>query len=342
MAVRVGFLGCGPRGTYMAQCYQDVNGVELAAACDIDDARLTAFRERFGIPKGYTKFDDMLNAEPLDIVHVATQPTVRREPILAAAEAKVKVILSEKPIALSLPELDEMLNACQRNGCALVINHQLRYQSTWRRLQSAITHKEIGDLTFLHAHCCMNALEQGTHLLDLVVWLRDEQMPEWVIGDADGMEDFAKTHSAPRTVMGMMAFADGVRCLAHMGPEAPSLPDKEPIHWHFGIRAVGTEGWAQAWLGRWHLVKSAAHQTTMWVPYEDDNKVGQVALQRDLVRAATEPDFVHPCDARFGRASLELIEALCLSALEGRRIALPLPKGVSALATMRKRALESR
>ncbi len=342
MAVRVGFLGCGPRGTWMAQCYQDIDGVELAAAADMDDGRLTAFRERFGIPKGYTRFDDMLNGETLDIVHIATQPTVRREPILAAASAKVKVILSEKPIALSLPELDEMLDACQSNGCALVINHQLRYQSTWRRLQSAITRREIGDLTFLHAHCRMNALEQGTHLLDLVIWLRDGQRPEWVIGDADGMDDFAKTHSAPRTVMGMMAFADGVRCFAHMGPEASALSDTDSVPMHFGIRAVGTDGWAQVWLGRWHLVKSAAHQMTMLVSYGDDDKVGQVAFQRDLVRAATEPEFVHPCDARFGRASLELVEALCLSALEGERIVLPLPKGVSALATMRQRVLERR
>jgi predicted dehydrogenase len=339
MAVRVGFIGCGPRGTAMAQAYQAIEGVELVAACDIDEGRLAAFCERFHITHRYTDYTKMLAQEVLDIVHLATQPTLRVEPIIAAAEAKVKVILSEKPIALSLPELDEMLTACQRNGSRLVINHQLRYQSVWRRLHSALTHRELGEVTFLHAHCRMNALEQGTHLVDLVLWLLGEQMPAWVMGDSWGESDFAKTHSAPDNLVGVLVFADGLRCLVEMGPSAPALSDDDRMSMHFGIRVMGTEGWAQAWLARWQLVKRAEQQTQLRLPYDEDNFAAQFAFQRDLVRAATEPDFVHPCDAQSGRASLEIIEALCLSALEGKRIPLPLPSGISGLATMRKRAL---
>jgi predicted dehydrogenase len=325
----------------MAQAYQEIEGVELVAACDIDENRLALFCERFPIARRYTDYTKMLAEEPLDIVHLATQPTLRVEPIIAAAEAKVKVILSEKPVALSLPELDEMLLACQRNGSRLVINHQLRYQSIWRRLHSAVTHGELGDITFLHAHCRMNALEQGTHLIDLVLWLRGEQLPAEVVGEAWGEEDFAKTHSAPSHLVGVLMFADGVRCLAEMGPNAPALPDDDRMHMHFGIRVVGTEGWAQAWLGRWQLVKGAERQTLVRLPYGEDNFAAQVAFQRDLVRAVMEPAFTHPCDAQRGRASLEVIEALCLSALEGRRFPLPLPAGVSGLAAMRKQAQTS-
>ncbi len=102
---------------------------------------------------------------------------------------------------------------------------------------------------------------------------------------------------------------------------------------------MGTEGWAQAWLGRWQLVKGVERQTHLRVSYFDDDTAAQIAFQQDLVRAATEPDFIHPCDVHKGRASLEVIEALCLSALEGKRISLPLPAGASGLTTMRERAL---
>lgn len=336
--IRVGFIGCGHRGTRMAECYETIEDVELIAACDIDEGRLEAFRKRFGIPNGYQRYEDMLARENLDIVHLATQPTLRREPILAAAEKRVKVILTEKPVALSLPELDEMLEACERNDVKLIINHQLRYQSPWRRLKSAIEQKEIGDLTFLFAHTRMNALEQGTHLLDLILWLRDERLPERVFGDAYGDEDFKKTHSAPRTVLGVLVFPDGVRCLVHMGPEAPELPDAEGFSMNLGIQAVGTDGRAQAWLGRWHLFKNPRDQTAVRIPYGDDDRNAQIALQKDLIHAVMEPGFRHPCDAHLGRASLELIEALCLSSLEKRQISLPLPKGTSPLATMREKA----
>ncbi|MCS7186639.1 MAG: Gfo/Idh/MocA family oxidoreductase [Armatimonadota bacterium] len=336
MPLRVGFIGCGARGSVMAQCYQGVGNVELVAACDLDEKRLSTFCERFNIPKGYHDWSQMLREENLDIVHLATHPDLRKEPICAAAEAKVKVIVSEKPIALSLPDLDEMMQACQTNNCKLVINHQLRYQTVWKRLQSAIENREIGDVSFFHAHCRMNALEQGTHLIDLVLWLHGNQTPTWVLGDAWGYEDFNKSHSAPNSVVGYLHFADGVRCLVHMGPHAPALPDSDALHTHFGIRVVGTEGWSQVWLGRWQMVKSSRQQSNFIIPYEPDDMEAQTAFQRDVVRAAVEPDFIHPCDARWGRASLEIIEALCLSTLEGRRLNLPLPKGISALKVMRK------
>ncbi len=322
----------------MAQCYQDVEGVQLVAACDVDEVRLSNFCQRFNIPNRYRDWSQLLQAEVLDILHLATQPNLRKEPICAAAEAKVKVIVSEKPIALSLPDLDEMMDACQRNGCKLVINHQLRYQSVWQRLQKVIENREIGDVTFIHAHCRLNALEQGTHLVDLVLWLRGDQMPMWVVGDAWGKEDFAKSHSAPSNLMGWLYFPDGIRCFVHMGQQAPALPDEDlSSSLHFGMRVVGTEGWAQAWLGRWHIVKGAKHQTISYSPYQHDDTLAQIAFQRDVIRAALESDFVHPCDAQWGRASLEIIEALCLSALEGKRTNLPLPKGFSALSIMRRR-----
>ncbi|MCS7263869.1 MAG: Gfo/Idh/MocA family oxidoreductase [Armatimonadetes bacterium] len=336
MALRVGFIGCGARGTIMAQCYQRVENVEFVAACDIDEERLSIFCERFNINRCYLDWSQMLQKENLDIVHLATQPNLRKEPICAAAEAKVKVIVSEKPIALSLPDLDEMIQACQANKCKLVINHQLRYQSIWKRLQSAIENREIGDVNFFHAHCRMNALEQGTHLIDLVLWLRGNQMPTWVVADAWGYEDFEKSHSAPGSILGCLHFVDGIRCFVHMGPHATALPDNDTFHMHFGMRVVGTEGWSQIWLGRWQVVKSSRHQSSSFVPYDQDDMAAQIAFQKDVVRAAIEPEFIHPCDAKWGRASLEIIEALCLSSLEGKRVNLPLPKGISALATMRK------
>ncbi|MCS7224009.1 MAG: Gfo/Idh/MocA family oxidoreductase [Armatimonadetes bacterium] len=342
MELRVAIIGCGHRGIAMAAAYQGNPHIRLTAACDVDEERRKTLCDRFQIPGAYSDWTKMLKEEPIDILHLATQPTFRKEPIMAAAEAKIPVVLSEKPIALSLPDLDEMLSACQKTGTRLIINHQLRYQSIPRRLKSAMERKEVGEATFLLAHCRMNALEQGTHLLDLVVWLKEKAKPQWAMGDAYGWEDFAKTHSAPGTVMGLIGFDDGTRCLAMMGPEAPSLYDEDALHFHFGIMVYGSQGRGQMWLGRWHLFKSSAHQSWTRLPYRDDDASAQRALQQDLVRAVNEPDFLHPCDARIGRTSLELIEALILSYHRQERVHLPLPTGASALQTLREQVSQGK
>ncbi len=339
MPIRVAFIGCGPRATIMASAYQGNEQVVLSAACDINDERLNAFCDRFGVQNRFTSWERMIEEVSPQILHLATQPTLRKEPILAAAEAKVPVILSEKPIALSLPDLDEMLTACQRSGSRLIVNHQLRYQSVPRRLKSAVERKEIGATSFLCAHCRMNALEQGTHLLDLVVWLKEGSTAAWAWGEAFGTNDFAKTHSAPNTVVGLLGFTDGTRCLTIMGPEAPALYDDDTFSFHFGILCVGTEGRGQMWLGRWHLFRSSLHQSLTRIPYVEDDRNAQRALQNDLIKAVEDVNFLHCCDARIGRKSLEIIEALILSGLEGKKVFLPLPQGVSGLSLMRRQAL---
>ncbi|HEX8007889.1 MAG TPA: Gfo/Idh/MocA family oxidoreductase [Trebonia sp.] len=82
----------------------------IVAAADVDDGRLGAFRDEFGIPASYRDLGDLLGAERPDLVHVCTPPSIHRQQALACLRSGASVLV-EKPPTISLREFDELVAA---------------------------------------------------------------------------------------------------------------------------------------------------------------------------------------------------------------------------------------
>ena len=93
---------------------------ELVAGCEINEDRLAAFGERYGVTALYTDYREMLQAERLDFVCVCTRTDDRPEATALAVEFGAKGILTEKPMAHSLAEADRMVDVCRDAGVPLV------------------------------------------------------------------------------------------------------------------------------------------------------------------------------------------------------------------------------
>jgi predicted dehydrogenase len=89
----------------------------IVAAADVDDGRLSAFRDEFGIPASYRDLGDLLDAERPDLVHVCTPPSVHHEQVLACLRSGASALV-EKPPTISLREFDEIIAAEGRGGAA--------------------------------------------------------------------------------------------------------------------------------------------------------------------------------------------------------------------------------
>jgi len=340
MTYRIGFLGCGGRGRTHATAYRNIDNVEFAAASDVDSGRLESFREQFGVKRGYGPFQDMLANEELDILHIATQPTLRREPTIMAAERGVKVILSEKPIALSLPELDEMLEACKKSETTLVINHQLRYQTNWIKLREAVESGVIGDISIIRVSCWHNLMGQGTHILDLVISMLNDTSPTRVAGLVYGDGDFATTHASPNNAIGVLQFGKECRCYFEIGPDAPAVPNETNFSLNFQMQICGNLGRAETSLDKGYRIwgKGDSDWVGEYIPYGTQDAASQVAMTADLLRCIEDKDFIHPCDARTGRISFEIIEAICHSSLRRTPVDVPLDTSESALLILKQKA----
>ncbi|WP_159592547.1 Gfo/Idh/MocA family protein [Chelativorans xinjiangense] len=111
----VAIVGCGIGRAHITEGYlADPERYRVVAVCDLDNARLDAFAEEFGIPRKTTIFDDLLAMDDVDIIDVCTPPSVHYAQILAALAAG-KHVICEKPLVGSLKEVDEVI-AAERNA----------------------------------------------------------------------------------------------------------------------------------------------------------------------------------------------------------------------------------
>ena len=96
MGYRCAFLGCGPRAKGHASAYAHITRGEMVVLCDMNEERLSAFGDEFGVETRYTDLDEMLDKEKPDVVHCVTDPTLRVPLLTKLSEAGVPSVLVEK------------------------------------------------------------------------------------------------------------------------------------------------------------------------------------------------------------------------------------------------------
>jgi predicted dehydrogenase len=114
--LRVGIVGCGRMGQYFAEVYRRMPDTGLAAIAEYNDERRKAVGPRFQVKALYKDAPAMMRAEKLDLVAIITPTKFMKEAVVVAAEAGVKGISTDKPIAARLSDADEMVEACARRN----------------------------------------------------------------------------------------------------------------------------------------------------------------------------------------------------------------------------------
>ena len=188
---RVGIIGCGSIGMRYAAAFQQLHDrVEVVAACDILEEKANTLAEQFEIPSVYTDMQQMLSKEVLDIVGVTTHNREHVEPTIAAAEAGAKAILCEKPMALNMRDADRVIEACERSGTKLAIDHTMRFEPNWRRVKQMVDDGVIGRLLHIEVQNygdTSTLLHNGTHSCDSIRWFGGD--PEWLIATVDRRDE---------------------------------------------------------------------------------------------------------------------------------------------------------
>jgi predicted dehydrogenase len=142
-----------------------------------DPGRQALFREKHGELPVYSDYREMLTREALDIVSIATPAICHAKMTLAALEAGVKGVFCEKAMAASLAECDAMLDACEKAGAVLAINHQRRWDDRFRALKRVVVEGAIGEpkniqISFGGGRLCRG----GGHMFDLALMLCDDDV----------------------------------------------------------------------------------------------------------------------------------------------------------------------
>lgn len=187
MAFRVAIIGTGHVAHLHANAYRASGKAEIVAVADVNDEVRAAFQKEYGIPNTYGDYRAMLDSECPDVVSVCVWPHLHPEmTIRAAGTHGVKGILCEKPLALTLPAMNEMIAACRQRGIALGVGHQLRHQAHVRAARELINSGTFGAVRRVWAVCGSGDLMSNTiHTIDLVHFFCDDRQVTRVFAQAD-------------------------------------------------------------------------------------------------------------------------------------------------------------
>ncbi len=238
---RVGIIGCGSIAGVHANGYRAVRNaqIEFVAGADINPkgAGPQHLSAEYGI-RLYEDYHEMLDMERLDLVSICTWPRTHCEATLAAAAHGVKGIVCEKPMAVSLAEADQMIEACEKSGTTLVVGHVHRFAPHAVKARELVRQGEIGKLTLIWGHCALDLMNNGTHVVDLINFLNDDVEPVWVMGQIDRHRHLEGRGNHPDMVMedmaiGRVGYANGVVGLIELGERADQA---------FAFKLIGTDG----------------------------------------------------------------------------------------------------
>jgi predicted dehydrogenase len=120
-------------------------GYRVLAACDIVAERARAAAEEFSIPAWTSDLDTVLSNPDIQVLDVAVHPGQRRE-LISRIAAAGKHVLSQKPLAATLEEAQEIVDICEREGVILMVNQQARWASPHRALRVLLDRGLLGHL----------------------------------------------------------------------------------------------------------------------------------------------------------------------------------------------------
>lgn len=113
---RVGIVGCGRMGQHFADVYQALPDTELVAIAEWNSERRKVVGKRYGVKALYKDVNAMLKEVVPDLVAVITPSKFMKEAVIASAEAGVKGVSTDKPIAATLADADAMVAICEKRG----------------------------------------------------------------------------------------------------------------------------------------------------------------------------------------------------------------------------------
>lgn len=129
--LRVALVGLGSYATYqLAPALLETQHCTLAGIVTGTPEKAVKWKERYAIPEkniySYQNFDTIADNPDIDAVYIVLPNSMHHEFTLRAAKAG-KHVICEKPMAVSVTECHEMIDACKRAGVRLLIGYRLHF-----------------------------------------------------------------------------------------------------------------------------------------------------------------------------------------------------------------------
>lgn len=338
-------IGCAGAGFIIADChlvaYRNA-GFNPVAIASRNPATAHKVAARHAVPTVHETLDALLADPQIEILDVAVPPDLQPDIIRRAVKlgkGRLRGILAQKPLALSVTDARELVNCCADAGIVLAVNQNMRFDQSVRAAKDVLNRGWLGEPVL--ATIDMRAVphwmpwaETLPSLSTFVMSIHHLDTFRYWLGTPDRI--LASTRPDPRT---KFPHRDGINLYIleyESGPRASSWDDvwagpcKEGVAGDNGIRwrIEGTDGLMQGTIG-WPkyparepstLDFSTRKQPGMWFRprwnevWFPDAFVGTMAQLLVAVEDGTEPEI----SGRDNVETVALCEAVFAAATEHR------------------------
>ena len=159
-------------------------GLKITSACDTSPERLDIFRKASGIDEDscFTDYRELLRISRPDIAIISTWTDTHTKIACDSIESGVRLIVLEKPVSHSLTEAEKLIKKAREHGSTVIVNHERRFDSRYRKVRSMIVQGLIGRIISVNARMHTGRyrgsssqlegggplLHDGTHLVDIL------------------------------------------------------------------------------------------------------------------------------------------------------------------------------
>lgn len=196
---RVAHAGVGGWGKNVVRVVGEL--ADLAWVCETDADRRAEYAQRYPSARVTPSFEEMLADETVDAVVIATPVPTHYALAKQALEAGRHVFV-EKPPAMRVAEMEELVQLARAAGKVLMPGHLLLYHPGLRKVKELVDTGELGEVACVYGNrqnlgvirSNENALwSLGVHDLSVILWLLGEEPSEAVAHGIDrlqkGIED---------------------------------------------------------------------------------------------------------------------------------------------------------
>ena len=195
--IRWGVIGCGgiaARRT-IPEFMNMVSNAQLVSVMDVSSERAKEVAEKFGISH-FCSTEKELLAQDIDAVYIATPQNVHCRQAVMAARAG-KHILCEKPIAITIEEVDQIEEACREAKVKFMLGFCMRNNVYHKKARTLVQAGMLGKMVMGRAQLTCwyppisgawrqdvaishggSLIDMGTHCLDILEWIMDSPIVE--------------------------------------------------------------------------------------------------------------------------------------------------------------------